>query len=171
MLKIFYNLGAFFEDCYREIGVREYSRIMNVSPPTASKILKEFELEKFVKKRFDKGYILFRVNRENLIMRDFSRIYWRQKLKKVIEKINDEYFNPKIILFGSLIKLENKKDSDIDIAIFTELNKKIDLIKYEKELGREIQLFFFKSLSEIPKELKKNISKGYVLQGENNGLD
>ena len=44
--------------------------------------------------------------------------------------------------------------------------KKIDLEGYEKELKRTIQAFYFKSFSEINKDLKLNILNGYVLIGE-----
>jgi len=44
MLNIINSLMPFFEDCYRRINVREYSRLRKSSPPTASKIL--FELNK-----------------------------------------------------------------------------------------------------------------------------
>ena len=59
MLKIFNDLEPFIEECYKEIGVREYSRIIKISAPTASKILKNFESEGLLKKRLDKGYLLF----------------------------------------------------------------------------------------------------------------
>jgi len=166
MLKIFNELAPFIEDCYREIGVREYSRILKITPPTASKILKNFESEDLLKKRTDKGYLLFRANRESDILKDLSRIYWRQRLKKIFDYINSEFHNPTIILFGSLAKLEAKKDSDIDIAILSKINKKINLEKYEKVFDREIQLFRFKSLNDIGKELRINIMNGYLIQGE-----
>ena len=44
MLNIINNLKPFIEDSYRRINVREYSRLMKISPPTASKTL--FELSK-----------------------------------------------------------------------------------------------------------------------------
>ncbi len=166
MLKIIYNLHPFIEDCYKEVGVREYSRIIKITPPTASKILKEFELEGLLKKRVDRGYLLFRANRESFVLRDLSRIYWKQRLKRVIEYINSQFYEPTIILFGSLTKLETKKDSDIDLAIFTEIKKDINLEKFEKDFGRKIQLFKFKSLSGInSKELKTNILNNYIIQG------
>ena len=65
MLKLINKLSQFLEDCYKEISVREYSRANNVSAPTASKILKNLEKEGLLKQRTDKGYILFRTNREN----------------------------------------------------------------------------------------------------------
>jgi len=166
MLNIINNLNIFFEDCYDEIGVREYSRLFNISAPTASKLLKNFEYEGLLKKKTYRGYLLFRANRENPILRDLSRIYWRLKLNDIFEKLRSEFHDPIIILFGSLSKLETKKDSDVDIAVISKISKKIDLNRYEKTLGREIQLFFFKSLDEISKELKLNIINGYKLEGD-----
>jgi len=166
MLKIINDLHPFIEDCYRERGVREYSRIMKITPPTASKLLKELELEGLLKKRIDRGYLLFRANRESSILRDLSKIYWKQKLRKVIEYLNSELYELAIILFGSLIKLETRKDSDIDLVIFTNLKKNIDLKKFEKSFKRKIQLFKFKSISDInSKELKMNLLNSYIIQG------
>ena len=166
MLKIINSLCPFIEDCYNEIGVREYSRIMKITPPTASKLLKELELEGLLKKRIDRGYLLFRANREDSTLKDLSKIYWKQKIKDIIEYINSQLYDPTIILFGSLTKLETKKDSDIDLAIFTNINKNINLEKFEKSSKRKIQLFKFKSISNInSKELKMNILNSYILQG------
>lgn len=166
MLNIIYNLKPFIEDNYEEVGVREYSRIIKTTAPTASKMLKGFESIDLLKSRSERGYLLFRANRENDILRDLSRVYWKQRLRKVIDFLNLEFHEPTIVLFGSLSKLETKKDSDIDLAVFTKFNKKINLSKYEKVLGREIQLFVFESLSKVNKELKINILNGYMLKGE-----
>ncbi len=167
MLNIINNLMPFIEDCYSEMGVREYSRMTRMSPPTASNLLKQFEKEGFLKKRFERGYLLFRANRENLILRDLARIYWKEKLNKLIEYFNEELYTPSIILFGSLSKLETKKDSDIDLVIFTNMKKKTDLSKFEKEYKRKIQLFIFDSLNKVKsKGLKINILNGHIIQGE-----
>lgn len=166
MLKIFNDLKPFIEDCYREIGVREYSRIMKITPPTSSKLLKDFEKENLLEKRIDRGYLLFRANRESKMLEGLSKLYWKQKLKKIIEDLNHTFYSPTIILFGSLNKLESKENSDIDIAILTDFKKKINLEKYEKIFKRKIQIFVFESLKKIPKDLKKNIINGYLFSGE-----
>jgi len=167
MLKMINSLSLFIEDCYRELGVREYSRIIKISPPTASNLLKEFEKQRLLKKRSERGFLLFRANRESPILRDLSKIYWRERLKELIENLNDKFHNPTILLFGSIIKLETKKDSDLDLVLFSKFKKDFDLRSYEKKLGRKIQVFTFKSLSNIKsKELKTNILNGYIIQGE-----
>ncbi|MCK5449980.1 nucleotidyltransferase domain-containing protein [Candidatus Pacearchaeota archaeon] len=165
MLKIINDLSFYFEDCYKEFSVREYSREVRVSPPTASKMLNKFVSEGFLKRREERGFLLFRVNRENLIMRDLSRIYWSEKLKELIGFLGDELYSNSIILFGSLSKLEVTKESDIDIAVFSKSEKKINIDKSEKKLGRKIQVFVFESLEKVNKELRNNIMNGYVLEG------
>jgi len=139
MLKIFYNLTPFFEDCYRRINVREYAKIVKISPPTASKVLDEYYKEGLLKKEKYKNYILYNASRNKFFV-DLSRIYWRNKLKVIIDEISDYSINPIIILFGSISKAEVKKDSDIDIALISK-GKKIDLTK--NKLGRSVQLFQF----------------------------
>jgi len=169
MLKIINELGVFFEDCYKEFSVREYSRIMKISPPTASKILKNYEKEGFLVKREDRGYLFFKTNKENSLIRDFSRIYWKIKFEKsdLIEFFEKELINTVVILFGSLSNTEATLDSDIDIAIFSVTKKQLNLEKYEKIFKREIQIFRFDKLSSVKnKELLNNILNGYKLTGD-----
>jgi len=166
MLDILNKLKIFFEDNYIEVGIREYSRIIKLSPPTASNLLKLFEKENLLKKREDKGYLLFRANRENWTLKELSRIYWKIKLTNLVDYLNKELNYQTIILFGSLSKLETKKDSDIDIAIISKIKKEIDLKKFNKELNREIHLFQYNSLDKINPELRKNILNGCLIQGE-----
>jgi len=165
MLKIVNDLSLFFEDCYREFSVREYSRLNKMSPPTASKLLKYFVNEELLLMKEFRGHLLFRVNRESLILRDLSRIYWREKLKDLVDYLNLELRDCTIVLFGSLSKLESKEDSDVDLAIFRDVKKKVDINKFEKKLGREIQLIWFDSVGKIPNNIKKNILNGYLLNG------
>ncbi|MDP2946714.1 MAG: nucleotidyltransferase domain-containing protein [Nanoarchaeota archaeon] len=156
-------LAPFFEDCYRELSIREYSREMKVSPPTASKILKNCSDNGFLLKRDHRGFLFFKVNRENKIMQDLSRIYWGTKLKNLFDFL-ETYFPKAIVLFGSLSKLEGRKESDVDIALFG-VDKKINLEKFEKELKREIHLFFYDSFEKVNKELRPAILNGYLARG------
>jgi predicted nucleotidyltransferase len=165
MLKTINNLTPFFEDCYREISVREYAREVKVSPPTASKILNSFTKEAFLKKREERGFLLFSANRESNHMRDLSRIYWKEKIKELTKFIEEELYPDSIVLFGSLGKLEVTPDSDMDIVVFGKIEKDLDLNKLEKKLGRKIQIFIFEDLGKVNKELRNNIMNGYILGG------
>ncbi|MBS3099014.1 nucleotidyltransferase domain-containing protein [Candidatus Pacearchaeota archaeon] len=165
MLKIINDLSTFFEDCYREISVREYAREMKITPPTASNLLKDFAKEDLLNMRKERGFLFFYANRESLALRDFSRVYWRNKLNDLVKNIWDDVHPDSIVLFGSLTKLEVNEKSDIDIAIFVGFKKEIDLKKFEKKLGKEIQVFRFESLDKVNKELRVGIMEGYSLKG------
>ena len=166
MLKIIYNLRPFFEDCYRRINVREYGRIINVSPPTASKILSLYYKEGILRKEKYRNYLFFYANKDSRQFIDLSKVYWSYKLKDLVNFINDKLLSPTIILFGSLAKAEVNKNSDVDLVIFA-TKKELNLKHFEKKLKRNIQVFWFKSLKDIRnKELANNIINGYVLIGK-----
>ena len=72
-----------------------------------------------------------------------------------------------VILFGSIIKGDWYKDSDIDLFIFGDISD-FDKNPYELKLGKHIELHIFHNKHEI-KEVKtgliKNIINGYVVKG------
>lgn len=165
MLNIINSLQPFFEDCYRRISVREYAKIIKVSPPTASTILNSLEKEKLLLKEKDRNYLFFYTNKESKQFIDLSRIYWYHQLNDPILYFNKTLINPTLILFGSLSKAEVTINSDIDLAVIA-YKKPISLEKFEKQLKRKIQIFWFDSLKDIEnKELKNNIMNGYILTG------
>lgn len=165
MLKIFNDLRPFFDDCYRRINIREYAKIMGISPPTASTLLFHYKSEEILKKTNYKNLILFYANKESRIFIDMSRIYWRYKLDELMCFLEKRLTNPTIILFGSLSKAETKGDSDVDLAIFSE-KKNLDMGTFEKKIKRKIEIHWFDSLDGIKnRELAKNIANGYVLRG------
>lgn len=166
MLKILNNLKPFFEDNYRRINVREYSRLTKISPPTASTLLEKLKKQDLLKKEKEKIYINYFANKNKLFI-SLSRIYWSVILKELIKYLNKELINPVIILFGSFSKAEIKKDSDIDLAVFSVTKRNINLKNFEKKLNKKIQLFLFKSRDEVKnKELLNNILNGYKISGE-----
>lgn len=165
MLNIIDNLKPFFEDCYGGIHVRKYSKINKISPPTASKILSQYNKSGLLLVEKDRNYISYYANKDSKDFIDLSRIYWRNRLSGLIDYLNKSLLSPSAILFGSLAKAETKEDSDIDLCILNN-KKSIELNKFEKKLKRKIQLFFFRSIKDISNsELKNNIINGYILSG------
>ncbi|MAG02659.1 hypothetical protein CMI42_04950 [Candidatus Pacearchaeota archaeon] len=168
MLEIINNLKPFFEDCYRRISVREYSRITKISPPTASKILNNYSKLNLLIKEEDRNYLFFHANNKDKQFIALSIIYWGIKLRGLTDLLEKKLISPTIILFGSLSKGETKQESDIDVAIFA--NKKdLDIEDLEKKVKRKIQIFWFKSLNDIKnKDLANNIINGSRLVGRFN---
>lgn len=166
MLEIINDLKPFFEDCYRRINIREYSRIIKKSPPTCSKLLDRYLKENLLKKEINLNYIFFYANIENKEFIELSKIYWGKKLAELTNFLEKNLVNPTIILFGSLAKAEAKQDSDVDLTIFSD-KKSLNLTKFEKQLKRNVQIFWFKSLKDIKSaELANNIINGFKLKGE-----
>lgn len=168
MFKIFTELKPFFDDNYRRISVREYAKIIGSSPATASKVLENYHDEGILKKERDRIYIYYFVQRDSILFRDLSRLYWRFTLEKIglLEYLKKEFALPVVILFGSCAKGEVGPHSDIDIAIFSAAKKELQLDIFEKKLKREIQIFHFASREAVSnKELLNNILSGYILLG------
>lgn len=165
MLNIINNLHPFFEECYRRINVREYAKIMQISPPTASKLLFLYNHENLLIKHSFRNYIFFYANKESNEFIDLSRIYWGEKLKELVSFMDKKLMSPTIVLFGSLSKAEVNSSSDVDLAVFAH-KKDLDVAEFERKIKRKIEIFRFKSLKVIKnKELANNIINGYVLKG------
>ncbi len=73
-----------------------------------------------------------------------------------------------VIIFGSIIKGDWYKDSDIDIFVLGNAGK-FDRKIYELKLQRSIELHVFENEEEI-KEVRtgliKNIVNGYIVKGQ-----
>ena len=142
MLKIINELKPFFEDCYRRVGVREYAKIIHISPPTASKLLAFYSLENLLVKEKYRNYLLFHANNKSKQFIDLSKIYWNYRLKEIIDIMEKKLVNPTIVLFGSLSKAEAKQDSDVDLAIFSH-KKELNVSLIEQKIKRKIKIFWF----------------------------
>lgn len=157
MLDIFKDIKPFFEDVFRETSVREYARIRKVSPPTASSLLKRLAEEQVLIMRKDRNLLLFRANKEFFLFRDLAISFWKYVIGEAFKPLREDLLYKRLILFGSVQKVENTSNSDIDIFINIP-RKNIDLLVVEKALKRKVQLHFSDSLRN--EHLKKNIEKG-----------
>lgn len=72
-----------------------------------------------------------------------------------------------VVLFGSMVRSDWYKDSDIDIFVLGDAST-FEVGKFESRLGREIQVFEFKDekyLKTIQPGLLKNMLQGYLIKG------
>ncbi|MEA3379038.1 MAG: nucleotidyltransferase domain-containing protein [Nanoarchaeota archaeon] len=166
MLEIINKLKPFFEDNYRRINVRKYARMQKISPPNASTFLKKINKEGLLNKEEENRYIYFYANRNNKTFTTLQRVYYLNLFEKIglLDYLEKELVTPTIILFGSYAKGEINQNSDIDLAIFSP-SKKINLEKFEKKLGKTIQVFSFRKKEDIKnKNLLNNILNGFILK-------
>jgi predicted nucleotidyltransferase len=169
MFKELNKLKLIFEDPLRWFHVREFAKATKMAPATASKLLKLWHKEKILKHKEERGHHLYKADLDSSYYKDLKTYYSIKKIRdsKIIDALNEFYLHPTIILFGSTQNGLDTKDSDIDLCIVSENEEYIPNInKFEKKLGKEIQLIICTHISEIPNiHLQANIIQGITLQG------
>ncbi|MFH1683222.1 MAG: nucleotidyltransferase domain-containing protein [Candidatus Woesearchaeota archaeon] len=161
-------LKIFFNEPGREYNVREIARLVNIAPATASKELKHLAKEKILQEREDRVYLLYKANLDSDSYQDLKTYYNIKKLREsgLIDKLNEFYLKPTVVLFGSASFGMDTETSDYDLLVISEKTAEIDLKKFERKLGKKIQLFVFKDMKAINKHLVNNIINGITLQGK-----
>ncbi|PIN71979.1 hypothetical protein COV21_03620 [Candidatus Woesearchaeota archaeon CG10_big_fil_rev_8_21_14_0_10_45_5] len=163
-------LDVFFNEPLEEHYFREIVRKTGISPNYVAKNLKSLESEELIYKEGKKGgLVLYSANRENL---EFIRM---KKAKNISLLINSglveaiaKALSPKaILLFGSYATGTDTEKSDIDIAVIVhhELEKKIEISKFERLLGRKISIEQISRFPSLSKEMKNGIVNGILLYG------
>jgi predicted nucleotidyltransferase len=163
----------FIENPEKEYHVREVSRLVNQSPTTISKKLKELAKKNFLIFRNELNHSLYKSNNEYEEYKQAKISYNLNKLKEsgLIDFLIKEYGYPEaIILFGSFAKGEDNKNSDIDLAVISPNKTKVNLEKFRTKLKKEIQLFILSKkeivIMEVKnKELLNNLINGITLYG------
>ncbi len=83
----------------------------------------------------------------------------------LVEALVDHYEEPSaIILFGSFSRGNDTERSDIDIAVFVDAEKDLDLSKFERKLGRKVHLVET-TYKDASKEFLNNLANGIVIHG------
>jgi predicted nucleotidyltransferase len=142
----------------------------SLKKPASGVIGSARKLEKKGIVNVSKDFVLsIKLNRENKNVFALKKIHNLSSLHKsgLTTLLADEFPSAAIVLFGSYSRGEDTEESDIDIAVIGYAERRIAEIlpQYEQQLGRHIELHFFKSTREIHKDLRENIINGIVLEG------
>ncbi|MBI2137279.1 nucleotidyltransferase domain-containing protein [Candidatus Woesearchaeota archaeon] len=166
------TLAPFLEEPNRKFHLREYARVLKISPATAMKYAGTLARAGLIVKKKSKLYSVLEGNMDSTLFRQ-HKIFLT--VKKVIESgltdfLDKELAFPTIVMFGSCAKGEDVPRSDLDLLVLTNTKKNLELSSYEKKLGKHIQLFAmndkeFKSITEKSPELANNILNGIKLNG------
>ena len=164
-------LEVFFDNPLPEgIGfqLREISRKIKLAPKSVKLYLKELEKENLIIERKHRihNYPVYYANRDNDYFKFLKRLNIIRRIKEsgLLDYLDEKCMPEVIILFGSASRGEDVKDSDIDLFLQCK-EKKMDLIKFEKELNRKVNVFFEENFDKLSKELKQNVINGYKLNG------
>jgi len=156
---------------FKEWHFEEIVREAKVTRLVANKWLKKYVSEGLLKHIKEKGrFPYFRVGTNNPVYYSFKRVYALEQLHKsgLIPKLLSLKTAKTIILFGSIVKGDWYKDSDIDIFILGDISD-FDKNIYELKLQKNIELHVFQNkeeIEEVKTGLIKNIINGYVIKGQ-----
>lgn len=148
-------------DISRKIGISHTSVKRNLV-----RLVKTGLINEEIEKRGGRKFPVYKGNIENKLFRWYKRAYNIISIfESAIIEFLEEKLTPKVIvLFGSYGRGEDTETSDIDL--YVECRKEeADLGKFEKKLGRKIELHFNENFTTYPKELKNNIINGLPLAG------
>jgi len=161
-------LELFFDCPLEQFHLRQISRKTGIAVTSVRKYLSELMKEKLIIK-INKGiYPCFIADRDNDngIFKFYKKLNLLERLKtsELLDYIEEKCVPTCMVLFGSASRGEDIEGSDIDLFIQSPEHE-LDLSKFEKELRREINLFFKIDFSKLSKELKNNLLNGVMLGG------
>jgi predicted nucleotidyltransferase len=162
-------LRYLFINAGKKLNQRRLSIGVGATPPAIMKALPKLRDAGIINMYQDKESKrwIIELNRDNL---DVIRLKRVDNLLQVyecglVDFLDREFAGATIILFGSYSKGEDSFNSDVDIAVIGRKPKSVELSKFEKQLGREININFYDSFNKINKHLRNNILNGIVLSG------
>jgi len=164
-------LEFFINNPYEEIHLREFSRRLKISVNSAQRFLSLFLKECLIKEQRRANLRYFRANLDSIVFKNVKITYSLKKIQDsgLINFLKDKFTY--VVLFGSVAKGLDDKDSDLDIVGIGN-KRKYDIYEFEKKIGKEITLQVF-SLEQWKKAKSENkafyqdvISTGINLIGE-----
>ena len=155
----------------KEWHFEEIVREAKVTRAVANKWLQKYMKEGLLKRTKEKGkFPYLTAGSNNPVYYSWKRLYALEQLYRsgLIQQLVALKNAKAVIIFGSFIKGDWYKDSDIDIFIFGN-SSGFDKKHCEIQLQRNIELHIFKNKTEI-KDVKtgliKNIINGYLVKGQ-----
>jgi predicted nucleotidyltransferase len=151
-------LKIYYREPEKKFTLRELSKESKLPLATVQRKMKKLDKLNLIKNGEIVDSLYFRTKK--------ITFYIKELIKSGLIDDLIKHFNPScIILFGSIRKGESNKNSDIDIFIESHISKPFNVTKFNKKLKHEISLFVYKSILDVPYELRMNIINGISLYG------
>lgn len=160
-------LSKIFENPSKIFYIRELAREAKVNPNSVINILKELEKENLVKKITKRHIVEISPNFENENFRNKKRIFNLESFynSKILGELIHKYNPQAVVLYGSFSQGNDLKNSDIDIAVFSDVKEIPENFEiFEKKLGRKIHILVINK-NKLTDELYTNIINGIVVYG------
>lgn len=166
-------LNIFAKNIFKEYTFKELKESLNEKSNNAIQIaIKKFKSENLINERKIGTSMLYKLNLNEDSVFDYITISNNSKLSKnaklAMQRIKEEitkvtpYFS--IVVFGSYAKETQTKDSDIDIAIFTDTNKEkinaaINMAEDKSLSPLDTHIISEQEFLEMLNETKENLGK------------
>jgi len=154
---MFRALEFFINNPYEEIHLRGFSRRVKISLNSSQRALKLFLNEELIKEERKANLRYFKANLDSLVFKYIKKTYSIKKIINLglIESLKNEVSH--LVLFGSIAKGEDDKNSDIDLLGISANKNKVKKIifNYYKKVDREINFHVF-SWAEWKKQKEQN---------------
>jgi len=167
-------LNYFLENPYSKVYLREFSRIMKISPNSSQRFLNLFLKEGLVVDERVSNLRYFKANVDSIFFRQIKKTSFIKKLidSGIVKSIGE--LSSSFALFGSCAKGLNDSSSDIDFLVISSEKKNVlDLFsRFQRKFSEELSPHVF-TFSEWRKQKLNNkafyqevVSGGIVIEGE-----
>ncbi len=159
-------LKIFFKEPTSTHFIKEISRKINIAPTSVRINIKQFLKLRLIKIQKSKPFDGYVADRENDLFLFYKRTYNLFSLYSLKELIVESVQPKAIVLFGSYSKGEDVETSDVDLIVVSKVRKEINLEKFEKDLGRKINIMFIDKLEKLDENIRNKTINGIILYGE-----
>ena len=138
-------LEFFLENPYEEFYLRQLAKRLKLSPFAIKKYADLLSKENIITEERKANLRYFKADTSNLFFRHLKIAFNIQSIAKcgLLDFLKQNLANVStIVLFGSLAKGENDRNSDVDILVIGK-EKRLLLEKFEKLINRKITLHVF----------------------------
>ncbi|MEK6825326.1 MAG: nucleotidyltransferase domain-containing protein [Nanoarchaeota archaeon] len=151
-------LQFFLKHPSQEVYLREYGRILKISPNSAQRFLNSFVAQGYLLEQ-RKGHLrFFKANTESIVFRQAKVLFSLQELQKSgIIGLLKNHGVTHVVLFGSVAQGTDDEQSDIDVVVITPSKQEVRkyFLEVQKHISRELSVQMF-SWSEWKQQEKNN---------------
>lgn len=167
---MFKTIELFFRNPNKNYSLSDISREIGIAHTSVKNNLDELAdkniIIKLIEKKKTRNFPFYKANIISKEFKKYKIIFNIILIKEsgLIEFIEDKIMPKSIVLFGSYSRGEDDETSDIDLFVQGK-TEDINIEKFEKKLGRKIEIHFNEKFLSFSKELKNNIINGIMLSG------
>lgn len=157
-------LKFFYFNPSQSVGVRELSRLLDISVSASQRSIRVLEQEGLILRKKSNSYVVFEANVDSTVYLSKKKLFILEcvllssELKDLISLLEPNL----VVLFGSCADGFYTYESDIDIFVQTHSKKRFT----GSILGLPINLYVGSDLKKLKNGLRENIINGVVLKGK-----